>query len=255
MPQEKKSLITGLLSTQRVSDGITRMKFSWHGAKPRAGQFFMVKPCVSSTFLARPISAAAAGTGSVTFFIAGKGRGTRELIDMRKGQSACLTGPLGNCWNDFRAGGVKQKNDTNRKIALVSGGVGIAPLFAFAAELSISRSKNFDFFAGFKERNTVLNVKDACIVTEDGSEGKKGLVTDYVDTSKYSAVYSCGPLPMMHALYNKCNKTNTPLFISMEANMACGVGACLGCTIKTINGNKRCCADGPVFPAGEIFYE
>ena len=93
------------------------------------------------------------------------------------------------------------------------------------------------------------------IATEDGSEGYKGFITDFLELKRYAAVCACGPLPMLKTVGAMCGKAGLPCFVSMERRMACGLGACLGCTVKTINGNKRCCADGPIFPAGELHFD
>jgi NAD(P)H-flavin reductase len=90
------------------------------------------------------------------------------------------------------------------------------------------------------------------IITEDGSLGEKGLVTDFLVPARYAAVFACGPLPMLRAVYQKCAVNGVPCYVSMETRMACGVGACLGCRINTKQGNRRCCKDGPVFDAGNI---
>jgi NAD(P)H-flavin reductase len=201
------------------------------------------------------------GSGAVRFLIARRNRGTEELAAMRPGETAELTGPLGNAWGDFFPaipGGEKKKT------ALIGGGIGIAPLLALSAELP---RFSFDFYAGFKTRlgggeeehgllgPALLNAKETIIAAEDGDEGRKGRIPDFLDPSLYQAVYACGPEPMLKAVTASCGLAGTPCFISMEKHMACGVGACLGCTVRTINGNRRCCAGGPIFRAGEIFFD
>jgi NAD(P)H-flavin reductase len=93
------------------------------------------------------------------------------------------------------------------------------------------------------------------VASEDGSEGKKGRIPDFLDPAEYAAVCACGPSAMLKAVAARSAAANVPCFVSIERRMACGVGACLGCTVKTKNGNRRCCADGPVFPAGEIVFD
>ena len=100
-----------------------------------------------------------------------------------------------------------------------------------------------------------LETDKEIIATENGKEGLKGRIPDFLEAEKYSAVCACGPEPMLKAVAEKCKKAGTPCFISLERHMACGAGACLGCTVKTINGNRRCCADGPIFNAEEIIFE
>ena len=248
-----------------IDHDIYRLNFSWQGPAPQAGQFFMIKPERGSVFLGRPISAAAwePSKERVEFLIAARGPGTIELVNMYKGEYAELTGPLGNTWMKF----ISPALAAGYPIALIGGGIGIAPLRALAAELP---DHSFDFYAGFRtgfadddRRQDMLGAADAglsprgkshlIIATEDGSEGYTGRIPDFLEPEKYAAVCACGPAPMLRAIAGMCKAARVPCLVSMEQYMACGVGACLGCTIKTIHGNKRCCADGPIFPAEELF--
>jgi NAD(P)H-flavin reductase len=218
----------------------------------------MIRPKRGSFFLARPLSAARwepASGGILGFLVARRGGGTGELLDMRPGEEAELTGPLGNAWADFFP--------PPGKAALAGGGIGVAPLRAFAAELGRG---TYDFYAGFRTRfpgagereallGPALSAGNLTISTEDGSEGLKGRIPDFLDPAGYGAVYACGPEPMLRVLAERCKAAGVPCFVSMERRMACGVGACLGCTVETAGGNRRCCADGPIFPAGELFFE
>jgi NAD(P)H-flavin reductase len=289
-----KFLAERLLRKTHISGEIVQLDFSWAGPPPRGGQFFMVKPKHSGVFLGRPVSVALwnpAGpdtpenrrrfrgktrmaveffkTDTVRFFIARRGRGTEELADMALEEQAELSGPLGNAWGDFLP-------PAGKAIALIGGGIGVAPLLAFAAELA-ETPRPFDFYAGFKTasldegrfrqkpgefspakilvRGGAFNARQTIIATEDGSEGSKGLIPAFLDPAGYGAVYACGPEPMLKAAADICRKAAVPCFISLERRMACGVGACLGCTVQTVKGNRRCCADGPVFPAEDIHFD
>jgi NAD(P)H-flavin reductase len=149
-------------------------------------------------------------------------------------------------------GGGSRSGESPGKIALVAGGVGIAPLSALGDELG----GGFDLYAGFRSRPFGLEFLEKkagrlVIASEDGSGGRKGRIPDFLEAGEYRAVFACGPEPMLRALAEKCG--GVPCYISMERYMACGVGACLGCTVETAGGNRRCCADGPIFPAGDIF--
>jgi NAD(P)H-flavin reductase len=182
---------------------------------------------------------------------------------LRVGEEAELTGPLGNSWplELFPSG----------PVALVSGGIGIAPLLALAAEIGrkpggivdesadyvVSKNFVFDFYAGFRSGSfgQKLKARTLVLATEDGSEGKKGRVTDFFKPGGYKGVFACGPEPMLKKVANICADGGVPCFISVEKHMACGVGACLGCTVRTTGGNRRCCVDGPVFNAEELQFE
>jgi NAD(P)H-flavin reductase len=133
--------------------------------------------------------------------------------------------------------------------------VGIAPLGALARELE---PRSFDFYAGFKDAQyglEGLSARTLVIATEDGSGGRRGLIPDFFSPGAYSVVYACGPLPMLKALYRSCRAAGVPCYVSMEEHMACGVGACLGCRVETRKGNRRCCADGPIFDAEDLTLE
>jgi NAD(P)H-flavin reductase len=275
----KQCIISELMDNAAVNREIFRLDFAWSGPAPKAGQFFLIKPERSSVFLARPVSIALWDPGiknprdaqnrkhktgrsieflttdTVRFLIARRGKGTEELAAMRSGERAELTGPLGNSWEEF----LPPKN--KRSIALVSGGIGIAPLAAFASELPYG---SYDLYAGFRTMSRKLeeyygllgpavNTQNKIIATEDGSEGEKGLIPDFLEPEKYRAVFACGPEPMLAAVASSCMKAGVPCYVSMERRMACGVGACLGCSVETAHGRRRCCVDGPVFPADEIF--
>ncbi|GHV83323.1 dihydroorotate dehydrogenase B (NAD(+)), electron transfer subunit [Spirochaetia bacterium] len=252
----KEYLSGTVIKTGNLTGEIFWINVSWAGTQPRAGQFFLVKPKTSSVFLARPLSTAAYNDGVVQFFVTVRGKGTEEIALLKKHDEILLTGPLGNCWKDFLPVSAK-------KIALVSGGVGIAPMACFSEELDGSNIK-FDFFAGFKKLNKdelisivgrMIYSGNVSVITENGGSDKRGFVTDFIKPKDYDAVYACGPQPMLKALCDMCAADGVPCFISMEKRMACGVGACLGCTVTTKHGNKRCCADGSIFNAEDICFE
>ena len=257
-----------LMHNDPVNHDIFRLIFVWLGAAPKAGQFFMVKPKRSSVFLGRPISVAGwkPESNTVTFLIARRGKGTEELASMKTGDEAELIGPLGNAWTDF----LPPVQNHNKPIALIGGGIGIAPLNALLCE---SPGHVFYLYAGFKtgfmgneEKNALLgtaflDTAHIIIASEDGKSGKKGRIPDFLEPEKYAAVCACGPEPMLKAVADTCASAAVPCFVSMERRMACGVGACLGCTVETIHknradsGRRRCCADGPIFRAEEVSHD
>ena len=244
------------------------LDFSWKGPAPKAGQFFLLRPQRSAVFLARPLTVAlwsfhgdsgsdglvqASESGILKFVIAIRGKGTQELAHFRTGEKAFLTGPLGRGWLDV-------SRSMPGRIALISGGVGIAPLACLAQELSAIDSNVqggvVDFFAGFRNKPYGLeNIKanKITISSEDGSEGLKGYITDFFVPDSYDMVFSCGPEPMLISIAEKCKSAAVKCFISLERHMACGTGACLGCTVETRSNNQRCCSEGPVFNAEDIF--
>jgi NAD(P)H-flavin reductase len=268
---EKQFYMCECIRRGEINRETSSLEFLWKGPRPRGGQFFLVRPERTSAFLARPLSAAGwkpassldpAGPdssggspnapGIVRFLVVTRGRGTEELISLRPGERAELSGPLGNTWAAFLP-----PEKPGRKIALVSGGVGIAPLACYAGEEACPLGET-DFYAGFKNTSYGLEgikTRSLIIATEDGSEGLEGRIPDFFSPLGYDVVFACGPLPMLKAVAASCGGANVPCFISMEQHMACGVGACLGCTVRTYGGNRRCCADGPVFSAPEVIFD
>ncbi|MDR2503471.1 MAG: dihydroorotate dehydrogenase electron transfer subunit [Deltaproteobacteria bacterium] len=250
----KRSILCECTSSSFAAGNIIALQFAWSGPAPRGGQFFLIKPWRSGVFLARPLSVAGweprggpEDGGILRFLAARRGRGTWELADLRAGEEAELSGPLGK---PFEAASFPKG-----PLALVGGGIGIAPLLALAVELG---SRPFDFYAGFRSTSfglESLKARSLAIATEDGCEGLKGRIPDFFSPQGYEAVFACGPLPLLRAVGDACIAGGIPCFLSMEKHMACGVGACLGCTVKTTGGNKRCCADGPVFRAEEIIFD
>ncbi len=269
-----------LVRNETLAEGIFELEFDWTGPAPASGQFFLLRPVRGSVLLGRAISVYGwAGTpspgdraseesadssrdraslesaaGRLRFLIAERGIGTRELRDLRVGETAELVGPLGNSWKSasHRLGG---RGAARRPIALVGGGIGLAPLIHFASELS---ADSFDLYAGFRSRPYGLRdvrPRKLIIATEDGYEGHEGRITEVIDWSAYGSVYACGPEPMLRAVAAACKTTGVPALLSLERRMACGVGACLGCTVRTTRGNRRCCADGPIFTGEEIVFD
>ncbi len=212
------------------------------------GQFAMVD-CGDSEgiTLKRPISIHSFDTNTVTLLYQKVGKGTQALSRKREGNIDILL-PLGN---GFDINGYK-------KIALVGGGLGIFPLYSV-----IMKHPNLEYHAYLGCRNTddfvcddkfLAKCNNTVIATDDGSRGCSGSIIDYIkeDISQFDVVFACGPKPMLKALKQIDNDTQTPIFVSMEERMGCGFGACRTCTCKTINGNKRVCVDGPVFDINEV---
>jgi len=250
-----KSFVCELAANYPVNGETFITQFVWDGPAPKAGQFFMVRPQRSSVFLARPLSIFEFNPvqNMVKFLITKRGKGTEELGQMQIGEKVELTGPIGNAWEDYLP--------ENGKVALVGGGTGIAPLAALVAEKPDSY---FHFFAGFKsgfrnkeEENSMLgaavNAKKLIVAAEDGRNALNGRVVDYLfEPRNYDVMFACGPVLLLKAVIEKCKANNVPCYVSMERYMACGVGACLGCTVQTPKGNRRCCVDGPIFSSEEV---
>ncbi|HEU4754256.1 MAG TPA: dihydroorotate dehydrogenase electron transfer subunit [Armatimonadota bacterium] len=228
-------------------------------ARARPGQFVMVRSVGWDPLLPRAYSVyhADAEGGCVSILYREVGRGTQRLRLNEPGQRVHLWGPLGN---HFRL-------PEGERVLLVGGGVGVPPLVFWAeylAELSVPMemvalvgAARAEFVVGvgrFREARALTRV-----ATDDGSAGHHGYVTDllpqFLDGAR-ATIYACGPMPMLAAVARIAEQYETPAQLALEAPMACGVGACLGCTVPKRSGDfARVCTDGPVFAPGDIAWQ
>lgn len=257
------SLVISRSLEETCANGAAQATFPDRVPSPLAGQFFMLRARPSGVLLGRPISVYLSDDTSITFLILKKGRGTAELCALRQGDVVDIVGPIGNRFVSPEELSESDQNPVGRvsapRIAIIGGGIGVAPVAGFALTL---KKHSFDFYASFRSAPygidlVSLHAKKLIVTTEDGSAGVKGMLPAVFDPALYDLVYACGPTPMLRYIQSECKPEDTskkgPLvFLSLEQHMACGAGACLGCTIKTVNGNRRCCVDGPVFNATEV---
>lgn len=221
-----------------------------------AGQFVMLVISDHSHILPRPISVFDYDLeiNQLSLLIRKRGIGSELLSQLEKGDSLELFGGLGKGFNTIHE---------NKKIVLIGGGEGIAPMLLTSNLLK--EKNNITIFSGFRYdiESSILEYFDQDLSIEytalDHSEQySRGLVTNLLDTiEEPDYIYACGPLPMMKAIHQiiHTKQWKTQYYVSMESHMACGVGACMGCTIKNNQGNPlKVCTEGPVFPAKEIFH-
>ncbi|MBO8136560.1 MAG: dihydroorotate dehydrogenase electron transfer subunit [Desulfotomaculum sp.] len=257
-------LLNGKLITHKnIAGDYYLMEFKSHELAEAAGpgQFVHVK-CGSTNdpLLRRPISIHKADKdkGIIALLYRVAGKGTRLLSLMEPGDLLDVMGPLGNGF---------QLPKPSEKVAVVAGGIGVAPLF-FLVQLLVNAGNDVQMYIGARTSQDLLAVKDikklgvdVKLATDDGSAGYHGLVTDLLPEKlqKVDRIYTCGPFPMMKSVAYLANKYNVPAQVSLEEKMGCGVGACLACSCKIkINGEsvyKRVCTEGPVFNAGEVDWE
>ncbi len=226
--------------------------------KPKPGNFFMVAVDTGlDPLLKRPFSVHRWIDNNFQLLYRVVGKGTKILSEKKPGNSLDILGPLGK---GFPA--PKKEN----QVILVAGGLGIAPIFAMAENI---KKKNPLLFYGTKTKKDVILIDefrslgiDPIVSTDDGSQGRRGNIVNVL--KKYLArhpspvtcyvLYACGPEIMLEALSDLASKFNIKGYFAMEQNMACGIGTCLGCVIKTRKGHKRVCKEGPVFPIEEIVW-
>ena len=248
----KRSYVKGIVhSNTQIATNIYELKISESedGSlthfKGSPGQFYMLKSWKLDPFLSRPLSISDISNNMLTFLYEVRGKGTKIISKLNTGNTLELLGPLGN--------GFDLKLEGN--IAIVSGGIGIAPMIYLMKELN----NNIDFYCGFRDEIYYIDEikresNNIYISTEDGSVGHKGFITELFMSEKYNVVLTCGPIPMMKRVVEMCRGKGTSVYVSMESRMACGFGACLGCTIETTSGMKRVCKDGPVFLGEEVIF-
>ncbi len=231
-----------ILSNKQIANGIFRMTVSGL-TLGRAGQFYLLRvPGALDPLLGRPISIfeCSEEPSEITFVYQKVGRGTAQFSLLLPGQTIEVQGPFGN---GFPL--------TPGRAVVVGGGIGTAPLFQLVKELRASDpARIIEVFLGFREEAYCVSEFER--YADSVSVNVGGIVTDGVDFSLDAVYYACGPKPMLRAAAQKAQATNARLFVSLEKRMACGVGACLGCTCRTASGGKRVCKDGPVFDYREV---
>ena len=214
----------------------------------RPGQFVNIE--LEGLYLRRPISISDWDERTITIIYKVVGRGTEQMSKMAQGVKLDLLTGLGN--------GFDTSIESERPL-LVGGGVGVPPLYRLAKDL-LAQGKQVSVVLGFNTSSEIFYADefkalgvDLYISTADGSMGVKGFVTDAIREAeiKFDYFYSCGPLPMLKALCGCCEVSGE---LSFEERMGCGFGACMGCSCKTLAGNKRICKDGPVMKREEIIW-
>ena len=241
-----KQVVFTLKSTERLAENVYKSVFAGDTSGITcAGQFVNVK--IDGLYLRRPISVADKTDGELTLVYKTVGKGTTALSVVAVGTTFDVLTGLGNGYDLSLSG---------EKPLLIGGGVGVPPLYYLAKKL-IEKGVTPTVALGFNRKEEVFFVKEfkalgakVLLATVDGSAGEKGFVTGVLPQD-YSYFYCCGPEPMLKAVYNA---TKTDGEFSFEERMGCGFGACMGCSCKTITGNKRICKDGPVLKKGEILW-
>ena len=239
-----KQQILKITENTSVTDSVYTMKLEGQGLEEqKPGQFVNIR--LGGLYLRRPISVCDSEAGKLTIVYKTVGKGTEQMSRLQPGETLDVLTGLGNGYDLTRAGETP---------LLLGGGVGVPPLYMLARKLR-EQGKAVTVILGFNRQEEVFGMTDfrrigcaVTVTTVDGSCGTKGFVTDAMPED-YSYFYTCGPEPMLKAVYRK---TKTSGQFSFEERMGCGFGACMGCSCKTITGYKRICREGPVLEKEEI---
>lgn len=256
----KKALIDlKVVSVERLSEKHVLVRLTDDKPLPQMlpGQFVEVRVEGSpQTFLRRPISIHNVDEehNELWLLVAMIGEGTRQIGRLQQGDRLNCLLPLGNSFT------MPQSKDD--RILLVGGGVGVAPLLYFGRKIKAAGAEP-TFLLGARSRQDLLELDEyrrigrVFITTEDGSEGEKGFVTNHsiLSTETFTQISTCGPKPMMMAMARYAKKHDIACEASLENMMACGLGACLCCVEKTVEGNLCVCKEGPVFNINRLLWQ
>jgi dihydroorotate dehydrogenase electron transfer subunit len=224
-------------------------------AVPEPGQFINIRVSTGTDpLIRRPFSIYDYNDSIMEVVIQKVGKGT-ELLSTAIPGPMDIIGPLGHGFTLLE----------NSNVLLIGGGVGNAPLLYLARELK-RKNNTVTCIYGARSSSFIYGIerfKEHCdsliTMTDDGSAGKKGLVTEpakeLLQEQKFDMIYTCGPTPMMRAIADIATTTGTPIEVSLENYFGCGMGLCAGCTVDTIHGYKRACVDGPVMDGSIIKWE
>ncbi|MCR4763919.1 MAG: dihydroorotate dehydrogenase electron transfer subunit [Lachnospiraceae bacterium] len=266
---DKRESTARVIRQRQLSDGIHELVLETSlGASAKPGQFVNLYCRDSARLLPRPISICEAGDRELTLVYRVVGNGTREFAALQPGDCLRLAGNLGNGYRLSAAAG--------KHVVIAGGGLGIPPMLFLARSLHACAGEDapasLTVVLGYRDADTVFldrafdEYSKVFIASDDGSVGMKGTALDVIRTQGLQAetTYVCGPMPMLRAFAQdseerRRNGKNNACYVSLEERMACGIGACLGCVVKTTDTdshsqvrNARICAEGPVFDSREI---
>lgn len=254
-----KQIETKILANDHIAKDFYYMELDWQeGEAPQSGQFFNLRVSNSTApLLRRPFAFSSYHEEKkiISYIYQKRGPATEILMEKRVGDSVNVLGPIGNSFNS------KPKK---KKVIVIAGGVGVGPML-FTTENLKNRNREVLFVFGSRDSSFVPDHQlfysaEPVICTDDGSAGFKGTTVDYLRTLENkeledAVIYTCGPHPMQKACHEFSLEKNLQCYVSMEEIMACGVGACMGCVIKTVkSGFTRVCKEGPVYNSRELLW-
>lgn len=245
--------LTTIKKTELLSDSIVSIWLETNNLDFKPGQFLMLE--TPNTQLRRPFVIVDKDKKDIRIIFKIRGQGTKTLAGLKVGTKLKVLAPLGNPFPELPAG---------HKPLLVGGGIGLVTLLPLAKMYAKECSASVVLGADTKTSLILLNEFSSCskikACTDDGSMGEKcssvALAEKHMEESKEKyVIYACGPTPMLKATAELAKQKDVPCFVSLEERMACGVGACVCCVVRTSTGLKRVCKDGPVFDAKDLSWE
>ena len=244
-----KQGLFSITQNEKIAQSVYKMRLSGDtSAIKKVGQFVNIK--LDGFFLRRPISVCDYTAEELLIIYKVVGKGTEKMSAMEKGEQLDILTGLGNGYD------LTVKTE---KPVLIGGGVGVPPLYKLSKELK-NQGKRVSVILGFNSEKEIFfeeefkEIADRVLIcTADGSYGIKGFVTDAVKDIDFDYFFTCGPEPMFKALESTIDKGISGQ-LSFEQRMGCGFGACMGCSCKTLTGNKRICREGPVLFREEIIW-
>lgn len=243
-----KQSVFEIVSNIALTESVFQMVLKGDTAAITApGQFVNIQ--LEGLYLRRPISVCDVDGDKLTIVYKAVGKGTEQMSRMVAGEKLDILTGLGNGYDLSLSGD---------KPVLLGGGVGVPPMYLLAKKL-LKQGKKVSVILGFNTKSEIFYEQefkklgcDVTVTTVDGSYGTKGFVTTALEEMDYSYFYTCGPEPMLKAVYKASNTSGQ---MSFEKRMGCGFGACMGCSCKTLTGYKRICKEGPVMKKEEILWE
>ncbi len=252
-----KQALASVISNSEVIPGthLIWLESNQIASTAQPGQFIMVR-CGEDSVLRRPLSVhQLVDTTKLALLFNVVGKGTRWLSQCKAGDNLDLFGPLGNGYSIHLI---------SRHLLLVAGGIGIAPLCLLAQE-ALNQGRSVTLLLGASTssqlypRHLLPPEAELVIATEDGTEGKKGMITDLLPDfiDRTDQIFACGPIPMYRtmAARNQQLLGGRSVQVSLEVRMGCGFGICYGCTVRTKGGMKQVCKDGPIFELKDIIWD
>lgn len=208
----------------------------------KMGQFCMLRAWDNEPLLSRPLSIYDRDDSSLTFLYKVVGKGTEIMSSLKAGDDIICQGPYGSSFPMVKG-----------RIALIAGGVGIAPMYLAAKELSKDKDNSIDIY--FSLRGVEILREELSSVSDNLILKTNERVVNLIDADKYDYIFTCGPDSLMKDVYSRAKNKKAIVYASLERRMGCGIGICYVCTCKTKNGNKLTCKDGSVFLGSEVFID